>query len=86
MRAVRSGQRAVLAHLNLLHNLTERGAVSRSVLSANTDLLSSLTLQKRETITPQMPAKPKNDYKQHLCLFIVMFNERAIRTIICCAS
>ena len=37
--------RAVLRNLNLLHNLTQRRTVSRSVLSANSNLLSSLTLQ-----------------------------------------
>ena len=34
----------MLGNLNLLHNLSERRTISRSVLSANTDLLSSLTL------------------------------------------
>ena len=37
--------RAVLRNLNLLHNLTQRRTVSRSILSANSNLLSSLTLQ-----------------------------------------
>ena len=35
----------MLADFDLLHNLTEGGTVSRSVLAANTDLLSSLALQ-----------------------------------------
>ena len=37
--------RAVLGDLNLLDNLTQRRTISRSVLSANSNLLSSLTLQ-----------------------------------------
>ena len=36
--------RAVLGNLDLLDNLTKGGTVSSSVLSADTDLLSSLTL------------------------------------------
>ena len=42
--------RAVLADFDLLHDLTEGGTVSRSVLAANTDLLSSLALQYRQII------------------------------------
>ena len=34
----------MLGNLNLLHNLSERRTISCSVLSANTNLLSSLTL------------------------------------------
>ena len=40
--------RAVLADFDLLHDLTEGGTVSRSVLAADTDLLSSLTLHNGE--------------------------------------
>ena len=39
--------RAVLADFDLLHDLTEGGTVCRSVLAADTDLLSSLALQYR---------------------------------------
>ena len=42
--------RAVLADFDLLHDLTEGGTVSRSVLAANTDLLSSLTLHTGEFV------------------------------------
>ena len=37
--------RAVLRDFNLLDNLTKRGTISCSVFTADTDLLSSLTLQ-----------------------------------------
>ena len=42
--------RAVLADFDLLHDLTEGGTVSRSVLAADTDLLSSLTLHTGEFV------------------------------------
>ena len=40
----------MLADFDLLHDLTEGGTVSRSVLAANTDLLSSLTLHTGEFV------------------------------------
>ena len=40
----------MLADFDLLHDLTEGGTVSRSVLTANTDLLSSLTLHTGEFV------------------------------------
>ena len=42
---VTTNLRAVLADFDLLHDLTKRRTISRSVLSANTDLLSSFALQ-----------------------------------------
>ena len=60
--------RAVLADFDLLHDLTEGGTVSRSVLAANTDLLSSLALQREldrflQRIIPCKPRRAKRPVK-----------------------
>ena len=55
--------RAVLRNLNLLHNLTQRRTVSRSILSANSNLLSSLTLCLRYIPFPtdvHCPSEPRH--------------------------
>ena len=55
--------RAVLRNLNLLHNLTQRRTVSRSILSANSNLLSSLTLRLRYIPFPtdvHCPSEPRH--------------------------
>ena len=62
----------MLRNFNLLNNLTKRGTISSSVFTADTDLLSSLTLQHCKLKVPR---------KEWDRLIVHFFTDEPSRTI-----